>query len=146
MLFLCRGFPYLLTWVGARDRFKPKFSIMSFRKSIRKDSVSKSNPDSSRKGTVMPTEKDETPRGQKGRKLKVESPYGEELKSLDEAKVVLRYFAGLKDILWFEQREGIKDIVITKPMTLVESMRTIISHKTPSNKSDPKATSFLRRI
>ena len=60
----------------------------------------------------------------------------EQKQSLDEAKVVLRYFAGFKEILWFDKREGIKEIVVTQPMELIKSMRTVISHKPSANTTE----------
>ena len=67
--------------------------------------------------------------------------------SLKEAKVVLKYFTGFKEILWFDQKEGIKDIVITRPMELIKSMRTIINHETAASimEGSPRSSSGTDR-
>ena len=63
----------------------------------------------------------------------------------EKPKTILKYFAMCKDILWFHEREGIKDKVVTRPMALIESMRTLINHKIPKRttgtpNSNPSST------
>ena len=57
----------------------------------------------------------------------------EDLEAVNEAKVVLKYFARLKDILWFNDKESISDTVIMQPMALIKSLRTVINHNVRMN-------------
>ena len=65
----------------------------------------------------------------KGEKDKLTSQDTDKDTDTEKPKTILKYFAMCKDILWFHEREGIKDKVVTRPMALIESMRTLINHK-----------------
>ena len=45
-----------------------------------------------------------------------------------ETRTMLEYFVGTKDFLWFNQVEGLEDLVITQPMMLVKSLRSVVCH------------------
>ena len=46
---------------------------------------------------------------------------------------MIEYFAGTKEFLWFRHIEDLKELVITEPMMLVKSLRSVICHNVSDN-------------
>ena len=48
---------------------------------------------------------------------------------MEEISVILDFFVGLGDILWYKENQKLSNLVITRPMDLVKTLRTVICHK-----------------
>ena len=48
---------------------------------------------------------------------------------MKEMSTILTYFVNEGEVLWYKQREDLCNILITRPMDLIKSLRTIITHK-----------------
>ena len=46
----------------------------------------------------------------------------------EETRTMLNYLQGMKEFLWFKDIDELSDIVITEPMLLVKSIRSVICH------------------
>ena len=48
---------------------------------------------------------------------------------MKEMSTILTYFVNEGEVLWYKEREDLCNILITRPMDLIRSLRTIITHK-----------------
>ena len=48
---------------------------------------------------------------------------------MKEMSTILTYFVNEGEVLWYKEREDLCNILITRPMDLIKSLRTIITHK-----------------
>ena len=55
-------------------------------------------------------------------------------------KEIFSYLTGIGEILWFDKKSGIKDMIICKPMDFIQSLGNIITHKLTRNCT---ATKFM---
>jgi len=50
-----------------------------------------------------------------------------------EMSTILSYLTEIGEILWFDKKSGIQDLIICKPMDFIQSLRNIITHKLTKN-------------
>ena len=48
---------------------------------------------------------------------------------MNEMSTILSYFVSEGEVLWYKEQENLCNILITRPMELVKSLRNIITHK-----------------